>query len=143
MGPNPQESADLVIFTEEIFNGKRHFFVQRVSYIRLLNAFQPSFIVCTMLYNVNAFPSRGKILCVTIFLSFFEIQNFTSGWSCMCDGALSLYNLALFHIFCDSEMKLLLSEPSNNFLNKDFLLMLLYVWSRKQNYNFFLLMKST
>ena len=25
MGPNPQETADLVIFTEEILNGKLHF----------------------------------------------------------------------------------------------------------------------
>ena len=26
MWPNPQETADLVTFTEEIFNGKLHFF---------------------------------------------------------------------------------------------------------------------
>ena len=25
MGPNPQETADLVLFTEEILNGKLHF----------------------------------------------------------------------------------------------------------------------
>ena len=25
MGPNPQETADMVIVTEEIFNGKLHF----------------------------------------------------------------------------------------------------------------------
>ena len=25
MWPNPQETVDLVTFTEEIFNGKRHF----------------------------------------------------------------------------------------------------------------------
>ena len=29
MWPNPQEIADLVTFTEEILNGKLHFFVQR------------------------------------------------------------------------------------------------------------------
>ena len=28
MLPNPQETADLVTFTEEILNGKLHFFVQ-------------------------------------------------------------------------------------------------------------------
>ena len=28
MRPNPQFPADLVAFTEEIFNGKLHFFVQ-------------------------------------------------------------------------------------------------------------------
>ena len=28
MGPNPQETTDLVTFTEEILNGKLHFFVQ-------------------------------------------------------------------------------------------------------------------
>ena len=28
MWPNPQETADLVTFTEEILNGKLHFFVQ-------------------------------------------------------------------------------------------------------------------
>ena len=28
MWPNPQESADLVTFTEEILNGKLHFFMQ-------------------------------------------------------------------------------------------------------------------
>ena len=28
MRPNPQENADLVTFTEEILNGKLHFFVQ-------------------------------------------------------------------------------------------------------------------
>ena len=28
MSPNPQETADLVTFTEEILNGKLHFFVQ-------------------------------------------------------------------------------------------------------------------
>ena len=28
MWPNPQFSADLVTFTEEILNGKLHFFVQ-------------------------------------------------------------------------------------------------------------------
>ena len=28
MRPNPQETADLVSFTEEILNGKLHFFVQ-------------------------------------------------------------------------------------------------------------------
>ena len=26
MSPNPQETADLVMFTEEILNGKLHFF---------------------------------------------------------------------------------------------------------------------
>ena len=30
MWPNPQETADLVKFTEEIFNMKFHFFVQRL-----------------------------------------------------------------------------------------------------------------
>ena len=30
MLPNPQEKADLVTFTEEILNGKLHFFVQCV-----------------------------------------------------------------------------------------------------------------
>ena len=25
MGPNPQETADLIIFTEEVFNGKLYF----------------------------------------------------------------------------------------------------------------------
>ena len=28
MRPNPQESMDLLTFTEEIHNGKLHFFVQ-------------------------------------------------------------------------------------------------------------------
>ena len=28
MRPNPQETADLIIFTEEILNGKLHFFMQ-------------------------------------------------------------------------------------------------------------------
>ena len=27
MGPNPQETADLVTFTEEILNGKLHFLI--------------------------------------------------------------------------------------------------------------------
>ena len=30
MWPNPQETADLITFTEEIFNEKVHFFVQCV-----------------------------------------------------------------------------------------------------------------
>ena len=35
MWPNPQETADLVTFNEEIFNGKLQFFVQ--FYINFLN----------------------------------------------------------------------------------------------------------
>ena len=30
MGPNPQETADLVTFTEEILNGKLHFLCNEI-----------------------------------------------------------------------------------------------------------------
>ena len=31
MWPNPQETADLIIFTEEILNGKNHFLCSKSS----------------------------------------------------------------------------------------------------------------
>ena len=37
MCPNPQETADLVTFTEEILNGKLHFFVQSLVIKSLIN----------------------------------------------------------------------------------------------------------
>ena len=37
MWPNPQQTVDLVTFTEEILNGELHFFVCSASYVAWLN----------------------------------------------------------------------------------------------------------
>ena len=46
MWPNRQETADLVAFTEEILNGKLHFFVQcvfdKTFSVKTVNGFCPS-----------------------------------------------------------------------------------------------------
>ena len=45
MRPNPQETADLVTFTEEILNGKLHFLCSGRVLYTLLNAPAPLFII--------------------------------------------------------------------------------------------------
>ena len=41
MWPNPQETADLITFTEEILNGKLHFLCS-VHYEKILDFLKPS-----------------------------------------------------------------------------------------------------
>ena len=39
MWPNPQETADLVTFTEEILSGKFHFLCREANYVRHANLY--------------------------------------------------------------------------------------------------------
>ena len=43
MWPNPQETADLVTFTEEILNGKLHFLCSVMETLMTLAGFQKSY----------------------------------------------------------------------------------------------------
>ena len=55
MWPNPQFSADLVTFTEEILNGKLHFFVQC-----MINS-EDSFKIFPWKKNLKNPPAETKI----------------------------------------------------------------------------------
>ena len=43
MGPNPQETADVVTFTEEILNGKLHFLCSSILIFFFKKTYAPTF----------------------------------------------------------------------------------------------------
>ena len=62
MSPNPQETADLVTFTEEILNGKVHFLYSEPCYMRVRrsdvikwNVFVSAVTVTCVLFNLYVF----------------------------------------------------------------------------------------
>ena len=67
MLPNPQVNADLVTFTEEILNGKLHFFVQCVfpCFIFLCSAFFRVFSLASQLLPFRLMEHTSKIVAET------------------------------------------------------------------------------
>ena len=85
MWPNPQFPADLVTFTEEILNGKRHFLCSDVRYkIYRVVTFTPKQLTSEVNHSRiidsdnNPKPSGFIFYVETItYLNFFDLQDFT------------------------------------------------------------------
>ena len=58
MWPNPQETADLVTFSEEIRNGELHFFVQCIAHV---SAYPLSRIINLLVAILSVFAKECKI----------------------------------------------------------------------------------
>ena len=80
MRPDPQETADLVTFTEEIFNGKLHFLC--------------SVLGCRFSFKVYVKKVREK--ATKCFLKSAEILLYVDGWTC---GYLSLIFIRYLSVY--------------------------------------------
>ena len=80
MWPNPQERADLVTFTAEIFNGKLHFLCSVRK--RLLAG-----VLQKKLFLKTFTKFKGKYLCCSLFLTklrLFSLQLYQRPWRSCC-----------------------------------------------------------
>ena len=80
MWPNPQERADLVTFTAEIFNGKLHFLCS-VRKRLLAGVLQKKLLLKTFT------KFKGKYLCCSLFLTklrLFSLQLYQRPWRSCC-----------------------------------------------------------
>ena len=92
MGAKPQETADLVIFTEEILDGKNHF-------------------LCSGVWTFNSRPvSRGHSKFIALQLYW----NHTSAWVLSCNFAAYFHNIFFWEHFWTADSKATQSEAVKN-----------------------------
>ena len=101
MWPNPQETADLVTFTEEILNGELHF-SSSITVLQVLSIYQSCFRFLTRLLSLSTlilvvFLPKGKL---SFFHTYFvSSQSSSSLWNFFLNFSYT-YRSSHLEVFC-------------------------------------------